>query len=101
MKKILPGKPLEGRLLPADIIRLLSRINLGGVPAGFDSPCWLWSDACTDKRGYGQFKWRGKARWVHRVAHEVFKGPVPDGLEVDHLVMFATASTQNTLRQRR
>lgn len=51
--------------------------------------CMLWT-ACLASNGYGRFglkqtngKWQ--AYQAHRVAYEHFIGPVPDGLELDHL----------------
>lgn len=41
--------------------------------------CWLWLRATT----YGGF--RGKS--AHRVAYEIVKGPIPDGMVIDHLCM--------------
>lgn len=45
--------------------------------------CFLWTGSVNGS-GYGQF-WLGKRRDAHRVAYELYKGPVPDGLELDHL----------------
>ena len=45
--------------------------------------CWSWT--ASRDRGYGRF-WVGKKLfWVHRLSHEVFKGPIPAGLQIDHL----------------
>lgn len=46
--------------------------------------CWLWTGTI-DKCGYGSVKIAGRSRRVHRVAHEMHHGPIPDGLHVDHL----------------
>ena len=51
----------------------------------FDSSgCWLWT-GCIG-HGYGQI-WAGNKRnkSAHRVMYEAFRGPVPAGLELDHL----------------
>lgn len=42
--------------------------------------CWLWTAPC-DREGYGRFAGRN----AHRVAYEALVGPVPHGLELDHL----------------
>lgn len=47
------------------------------------SGCWLWTGAI-QKHGYGIFSFQGKCRLAHRVAYEIFKGPIPDGLTIDH-----------------
>lgn len=49
------------------------------------SGCWLW-DAAADQNGYGQFHVSmSKRQHAHRVAYEHYKGPIPDGLQIDHL----------------
>jgi hypothetical protein len=45
--------------------------------------CWLWT--AFDQEGYGRFGWRGSVKLAHRVAYEELVGPVPDGLQLDHL----------------
>ena len=46
--------------------------------------CWVWQRTC-DREGYGEISFRNKVRRAHRVAYELVKGPIPDGLEIDHL----------------
>lgn len=46
--------------------------------------CWLWPGATNDK-GYGQIKDGGVTLYTHIVTHEEKYGPVPEGLELDHL----------------
>lgn len=46
--------------------------------------CWLWQ-ASVDKWGYGWFKLAGKMRRAHSVSYELVVGPVPEGLQLDHL----------------
>jgi len=47
------------------------------------SHCWIWTANSTPK--YGRF-WLGKAGVLaHRHAYEVLVGPVPKGLQLDHL----------------
>lgn len=49
-----------------------------------DSECWPWLGHC-DEKGYGTFWRAGSNRKAHRIAFELARGPVPDGLTVDHL----------------
>lgn len=48
------------------------------------SGCWLWSGH-RNGGGYGQFSINNRTRIAHRVAYELFVGPIPDGLVLDHL----------------
>lgn len=51
-----------------------------------ESGCWLWEGA-TEKGGYGLMK-RGAGLnhgMVHRLAYEAWRGPIPEGLQIDHL----------------
>lgn len=48
------------------------------------SGCWLWTGG-TVRGGYGQFWLNGKHVYAHRYAYETLVGPIPDGLQVDHL----------------
>lgn len=47
--------------------------------------CWLWQGHLQCGTGYGSFYLNGKTRGVHRVAYELIKGTIPEGLELDHL----------------
>ena len=46
--------------------------------------CWLWTGP-TNGYGYGRAWVDGRKQYVHRLAYEAFWGPVPPGLELDHL----------------
>jgi hypothetical protein len=46
--------------------------------------CWLWT-ASRDWGGYARLGVNGKASKAHRWAYEHFVGPIPPGLELDHL----------------
>jgi hypothetical protein len=49
-----------------------------------NSGCWLWTGAL--HTGYGRFGVKqGMVRQAHRVAWEITRGPIPEGLQVDHL----------------
>lgn len=45
--------------------------------------CWLWMAGTT--RGYGVISHNRKKKYAHRLAHELFKGPIPNGYQIDHL----------------
>jgi len=46
--------------------------------------CWLWKGS-TMTSGYGQIRWGGKVRPVHRVVWELLRGSVPAEKQLDHL----------------
>lgn len=54
------------------------------VDRGAPDECWPWK-ASTFHHGYGQFKVHPDNRLAHRVAYELARGPIPDGLTIDHL----------------
>ena len=60
--------------------RFWARVNKGA-----DDECWEWIRP--ESPGYGRFwpKWPGKATAAHRIAYELLVGPIPDGLDLDHL----------------
>ena len=49
-----------------------------------ESGCWLWVGSVS-KKGYGHFWHDGVAARAHRWAYEHFVGPIPEGLQIDHL----------------
>lgn len=80
-----PYESLEARLLA----------NSAPYDGGYISDCWFWLGNC-DADGYGRITMRLKGdkdkgipgrhvkRRAHRVSYEVFVGPIPLGLDVDH-----------------
>ena len=48
-----------------------------------DCSCWVWI-GCLCK-GYGVFYTHGKKHYAHRWLWEFKNGPIPDGIELDHL----------------
>lgn len=47
--------------------------------------CWEWQGAVGSKNGYGVITiGKGKTTSVHRLAHELVNGEIPDGLSVLH-----------------
>lgn len=46
--------------------------------------CWFWRND-TDCHGYGQFHIDGKKMSAHQVSWMLLNGPIPAGLEMDHI----------------
>jgi hypothetical protein len=54
-----------------------------------DNGCWNWTGA-KSAQGYGRItlatgKTWGRTVWAHRASYEVFVGPIPESLTIDHL----------------
>lgn len=62
---------------------------LGRVMPITESGCWIWMGEIAKSHGYGIVNGpigNGKRRdYAHRIFHERFKGPIPEGLTIDHL----------------
>lgn len=51
---------------------------------GYKTPCWTWQYHVS-VYGYGRARVGGKSVPAHRMMYERYKGPIPSGLEPDHL----------------
>lgn len=70
------SRSFECTLTPRRLRSFLASVQ---KPAGKDG-CWEWVGT-TSNRGYGNYF----AHAAHRVAYQWMVGPVPDGLDLDHL----------------
>ena len=68
--RVAPGTPLRDR------IKFHVRLD--------ESGCWIWT-AAKSSNGYGRIYLGKKLLFAHRASYEVFVGPIPDGLHLDHL----------------
>lgn len=106
LSELLLPKPLQqqmrrGETLDQLLKRFLSKVAIDG--AG----CWIWLGHW-NRQGYGNFRVGGRHVAAHRVAHQLFIGPIPDGLTIDHLCrvtscvnplhLEAVTMRENTLR---
>jgi len=66
-RKVLPWEP-----------RFWSRVQ--PVPCG----CWLWTGG-TKGKGYGGCGRYHPSGYAHRASYELMVGPIPEGLQIDHL----------------
>lgn len=78
--------PLESRgpmtvytFTPSQELRLMHKIG-EQTPSG----CWPWLGALTSG-GYGSVGVDSAVKTAHRVVYELLVGPVPEGLDLDHL----------------
>ena len=55
--------------------------NVAMVPI---AGCWVWMAGVTNL-GYGRFTVNGAITSAHRYSWELLRGPIPVGLEIDHL----------------
>jgi len=46
--------------------------------------CWTWTGS-HDPDGYGKISVRSRMTNAHRVAYQIYVGPIPEAYEVDHL----------------
>lgn len=64
--------------------RFWSKVDRSAGPDG----CWLWT-AGLDEAGYGRFNPTSRVKVkAHRFAYELLVGPIPDGLQLDHVYDF-------------
>jgi hypothetical protein len=83
--QVLPTEPTSTALVPA-------QPTMTDLPARFvqrvhfepNTGCWLWTGRA-EVGGYGRIWYQNRNRLVHRVSYEWERGPIPDGLTIDHL----------------
>jgi len=46
--------------------------------------CWIWTGSL-DRAGYGRVGIQHSDQAAHRVIYEYLRGPIPEGLQIDHL----------------
>ncbi len=63
-----------------------------------NSGCWLWLGT-GNQHGYGRFVVNGQITLAHRFAYETLKGPLVDGLELDHLCRMRCCVNPDHLEQ--
>jgi hypothetical protein len=75
---VLPsGSPL--RIAASDLLRFITKLDTTSP-----DQCWNWT-ATTDSHGYGNFRLSRSNVPSHRFAFVAFKGPIAEGLQLDHL----------------
>ena len=69
-----------GKLLPGETQPVADRF---WAKVHKTDTCWLWTAAVAS--GYGRFWLDGKQVQAHRWAYEQVYGPIPSGMDIDHL----------------
>lgn len=59
--------------------RFWSKVDFEG-PGG----CWLWT-GFRNRDGYSRFSINNRQQQAHRLSYEQMVGPIPEGLQIDHL----------------
>jgi len=72
------GLPFGGRPGKRHQLPVLERYRIDP-----ETGCWVWLGGLS--HGYGNCSRAGKTIRAHRVLYEHHRGPVPDGLQLDHL----------------
>ena len=55
------------------------------ITIDIQSGCWLWTGANSNS-GYGNISMGGKPKRATRVAYELYRGPIPKDLVLDHFL---------------
>lgn len=63
--------------MTTDLERFWSRVDKTDT-------CWIWT-GLVSRDGYGYLRFDGRNRLAHRVSYVIARGPIPDGLTIDHL----------------
>lgn len=79
----LPFAPYHGRIIPFETRYVVE-------DRGYITPCWVWQGCTVNGQnrpgpGYGILTLRHQKLLAHRFAYERYVGPIPEGLQIDHL----------------
>lgn len=89
-----------GRAYAANLPPIRERFDAKWTPEP-NTGCWLWTGAINKGNGYGHF---GPNRGIiathraHRVAWILYRGPVPEGMVIDHMCRVRSCVNPDHLR---
>lgn len=78
-REVIPFSSVEERLQ-----YLVPKIRVSDVNFYEGTPCWEWTRSL-GARGYGQFNCDHQRFYSHIEMYKLYKGIIPDGLQIDHL----------------
>ena len=80
------GKNLAQQLGKLKGIKDMNQTQIDRLVSKFEvqDGCWEWRGS-KSPTGYGKLSLWDWARYAHRVVYELLRGPIQDGLEIDHL----------------
>jgi hypothetical protein len=67
------------RTIPENRIAKLKKTSIV-----MDGDCWMWTGP-SNPGGYGTAAFEGQKTTAHRVLYQLIKGPIPEGMDLDHL----------------
>lgn len=76
------GDPLASVPIPAP--KTPRRRLMDNVVFETGTWCWLWTGWVAGN-GYGRLGWKGGSVAAHRLAYQLYRGEIDDGLVIDHL----------------
>ena len=68
------------RIGTVTLMEILPRVNVFAAGG-----CWEWKGAPLQTSGYCRLKMQGRSVMAHRAVFEALIGPIPIGLQIDHL----------------
>lgn len=82
------GQPGSLLIRGDDLTRFWSYVDdINGTPpklVEWLGPCWLWT-GCINDKGYGSVRLGRRSIGAHRLGYQLLVGPIPSGLDLDHL----------------